>query len=68
MGVIVGVAMGTVFLADFAWVRCWVGVVQDGKSWVWWWVGVPYSIRGSAYYLLNWPKSLMPMALGGDEA
>ena len=40
MGVIVGVAMGTVFLADFAWVRWWVGVVQDGKSWVRWWVGV----------------------------
>ena len=32
--------MGTVFLADFARVRWWVGVVQDGKSWVRWWVGV----------------------------
>ena len=40
LGVVVGVAMGTVFLSDFAWVRWWVGVVQDGKSWVRWWVGV----------------------------
>ena len=67
-----GVAMGTVFLADFAWVRWWVGVVQDGKSWVRWWVGVHESrmrgFRVGTRYSIHAPgPHLCSSCLGDDD-